>query len=160
MHFCIFDIPSIKTLDNTESRNEIGDSVLLQIVREYLRQISLIADEDAFTDATDSLIEYLDILVHKGANLNAQDRNFKTALILLASSQYSLKAIRYLVEAGASTLYISGGGWDAIDDATYHGNLEVARYLKGAKRQECQKRSQSQPKASTNKRWTTFWNFF
>ena len=159
MHFCIFDTPEPSTLLETEVRNGNGDTVLLQIVREYLRQIALLTDESAFVDATDSLIEYLDVLVHKNANLNAQDRSFRTALILLASSPHSLKAIRYLVEAGASTLYISGGGWDAIDDATYYGNLEVARYLKDAKRQECHKRSQVEPKVSNKKRWTTFWLF-
>jgi hypothetical protein len=159
MHFSAFDVPNVNELANVEARNKEGNTPLLQVVKEYLRATAL-TSKDSMLDLTDSLIEHLDILVHRGANLNSQDRSFKTALILLASSPHSLKAIRFLVEAGASTLYISGGGWDAIDDAIHYGNMETARYLREAKKVECQKRSQMTHPVSQKKRWTTFWNFF
>jgi ankyrin repeat protein len=169
MHFSIFEVPDVSELSNVEARNQDGDTPLLQVVKEYLRAMALTdADEDntvrTIDGLTDTLVERLDVLVHKNANLNAQDRSFKTALILLASSPHSLKAIRYLVEAGASTIYISGGGWDCIDDAIHYGNMATAAYLREAKRRECLARDKSYrtstSEAKNAKRWTTFWNFF
>ena len=165
MRFHHLTAPDVEAVVNTEQRDESGDTPLLQCVREYLRQTALMACNPDFEedfDLSDHLIEMLDILVHKRANVNAQDRHFKTALILLASSPFSLKVIRYLVEAGASTLYISGGGYDCIDEAIYHGNMETARYLKEARSLECRKREAEAVTVSEQgkKKWTTFWKFF
>lgn len=157
-------ISDIEMVTETEKRNENGDTPLLQCVKEYLRQVHLTTD-DFDTDLADSIIEMLDILVHKKANLNAQDRHFKTALILLASSPSTLKVVRYLVEAGASTLYISGGGFDCIDEAVYYGNMEVARYLQESRRLECLRydakvNTTTSAGNSSKRKWTTFWRFF
>jgi ankyrin repeat protein len=160
MHFSIFDTPDLISLSNTEMRGQDGDTPLLRVVKEYLRQVSLLPDDGYLVDATDTLIEQLDILVHKGANVNAQDRHFRTALILLASSKHSMKVIRFLIEAGASTLLMSGAGWDAVDDAIHYGNIEIAEYLRRAKTEECRKRSKMVAPIPEKKRWSTFWKYF
>lgn len=158
------DIIDVEAVVNTETRDENGDTPLLQCIKQYLKQTALMSVNPDFEDfdLSDHLIEMLDVLVHKRANLNAQDKHFRTGLMLLASSPFAMKVIRYLINAGASTFYISGGGYDCIDEAVYHGNLEIARYLKEAKRLECQKHDalSSVPPEQSKKKWTTFWRFF
>jgi ankyrin repeat protein len=100
------------------------------------------------------------MLIHKKVNLNVQDKHFRTPLILLSKNSDTLKAIRFLCEAGASTFYISGAGWDAIDEALYYGNMETVRYLKEARKIECLKRSvYTPPKNNEKPKWLTFWKF-
>jgi hypothetical protein len=159
----------VEALEDTECKNDEGDTPLLEYTKEYLYQVKTmnwintrVETEDDF-DPADDFIEILDILVHKKANLNAQDCHFRTALILLASERASLKVVRYLVEAGASTLYISRSGYSCLEEAFCCKNMEIYRYLCEARRLECQ-RYDSKAKGNTSsdkkKRWTTFWRFF
>jgi len=157
MHFEVFKMPNISTLDNIEQRNQNGDTLLLTMTQELLRQLSL---EGETTVLIDEYIGNVDALIHKKVNLNIQDRHFRTPLILLAKNPDTLKAIRFLCEAGASTFYISGAGWDALDEALYYGNMEIARYLREARKAECLKRTvYNPPKDNEKSKWYTFWKF-
>lgn len=157
----------LEALDDTECRNEEGDTPLLEYTKEYLYQIktmnwvntTLQAERDF--DPADDFIEILDILVHKKANLNAQDCHFRTALILLASEKASLKVIRYLVEAGASTLFISRSGYSCLDEAYCYKHMEIYNFLKEARRVECKRYDEAiKGETKRKKHWTTFWRFF
>ena len=130
MHFEVFNTSSISSIENVEERNTTGDTPLLSLTQELLRQIALAISEDNIYFAIDEYIGNVDTLIHKKVNLDIQDKHFRTPLILLAKNRYTLKAIRFLCEAGASTFYISGAGWDAIDEALYYGNMEIVRYLR------------------------------
>jgi len=150
-----------------EERNEDGDTPLLEYTKEYLQQVKIIkmlTTDPNFVcdfDPADDFIELVGILIRKKANLNAQDRHFKTALILLAREPDSLKVIRYLVNAGASTLYISGGGYSCIEEAHSCRNKEIFNFLQEAHRLECQRYDErANSLAPRKKGWTTFWRFF
>ncbi len=157
MHFSSFDMASV---ENIEQRNQNGDTFLLSLTQELLRQISLTADRNNIYFLIDEYIGNVDTLIHKKVNLDAQDKHFRTPLILLAKNEYTLKAIRFLCEAGASTFYISGGGWDALDEAHYYGNMEIARYLREARKSECLRRTvYNAPKETEKSKWS-FWKFY
>jgi ankyrin repeat protein len=160
MYFSAFDMPAISTVKDIELRNSSGDTPLLALTQELLRQVSLITDESNIYFLIDEYIANVDELIYKKANINVQDRHFRTPLILLAKSSYTLKAIRFLCEAGASTFYISGGGWDAIDEALYYGNMATVRYLREARKAQCLKHSAyTLPKETEKPKWLTFWKF-
>jgi glycosyltransferase involved in cell wall biosynthesis len=91
---------------------------------------------------------------------DGSDDNSWQILEQLKGSYASLKAIRFLCEAGASTFYISGAGWDALDEALYYGNMEIVRYLREARKAECLKRTvYNPPKDNEKSKWYTFWKF-
>lgn len=100
----------------------------LEIVRELLRRRAdvnkraldkktpLLMLEDAFDDSesTHNALELIRMLISKGANINLQDREGTTVLMIAAESE-NLEAVRLLLEAGARVQVKDKDGETAFD---------------------------------------------
>ena len=72
--------------------------------------------------------EVVEYLVGKGANLDAQDEQGRTAL-MEAVNAYKLDVIRFLIDSGANVNAVDGRGCTALMRAAYSGFPELVNYL-------------------------------
>lgn len=121
-------------------RNEIGQ--VGEIINRDININHPLGEQTALIKAVECF-EYfggdrtiIDLLIEKGAGLNATGRDRRTPLIKLAAHQRRLKnkklysdLVHYLIKKGADITKTIQDGSTALHIAAYHGNTEVIEAL-------------------------------
>ncbi len=106
-----------KLLDDLLKYNNIGNiDIIFQFVCRYSKQLDL--------------ENYVQLLINVGVNLDLQDNNKYTVLMLVLNcDDLSENTIKILIDAGANLDLQDNNGWTALMLACYRNNKNIIKML-------------------------------
>ena len=81
-------------------------------------------NNEEFLSLTEENLNEMKILLENGADINSQDENGFSALIM-ATNKNNLDMVKFLLENGANINLQDQFGWSALIYATLSDNLEI-----------------------------------